>query len=114
MRRDVESSLFRRHPALRLVLSHAALGAGLGLAFACALVIVDAHGIGTLIRESESGLLAFILLAGGFMVTFGSMVAGGAVMLMGDSSGPGGGHRQRLRPSLAPVPVRARRSPPRA
>lgn len=111
MRRHVLSRFFRDHPAIRLVLGHAVLGAGLGLAFACALVIVDAHGIGTLIRESDSGLLAFALLAGGFMVTFGSMVAGGAVMLLDNGSGPGGGHRFKgPRRALVPIPVRARRS----
>lgn len=112
MRRHVLSQFFREHPAVRLVLGHATLGAGLGLGFACALVIVDAHGIGTLIRESDSGLLAFVLLAGGFMVTFGSMVAGGAVMLIDNGSGPGGGNRfRRSRRALVPVPVRARRRP---
>jgi hypothetical protein len=111
MRRHDPSRLFRDNPVLKLVLGHAALGAGFGLAFACALVIVDAHHIGTLIRESDSGLTAFLLLAGGFMVTFGSMVAGGALMLIDHGSGPGGGHRFKgPRRALVPVPVRVRRT----
>jgi hypothetical protein len=98
------------NPALRLVLKNAALGSLLGLGFAVALVACDAHGLGTLIRSSETGILAFVLLAGGFIVTFGSLVAGGAVMTIGaDERGPGGRGRGAV---LVPVPVRARRRAP--
>jgi hypothetical protein len=110
MRRRLED-LFRRNETLRLVLAHAGIGALLGLAFAVALVVLDAHGIGALILNSESGAVAFLLLAGGFMVTFGSLVAGSAVMLLprdGDDGhgGGGGGRRDRV---LVPIPVRSRR-----
>lgn len=104
--------LFKRNETLRLVLAHAAVGALLGLAFAVALIVVDAHGIGALIMNSESGAVAFILLAGGFMITFGSLVAGSAVMLLprdGDDGHGGGGGGRRERRVLVPVPVRARR-----
>lgn len=109
MRRSPNSP-WRRNPALRLVLKHAGLGALLGLAFAAALILVDAHGLGSLITSSDSGVVAFALLAGGFMVTFGSLVAGGAVMLIGgeDDDRPDRG----LGAVLVPVPVRARRRPP--
>jgi hypothetical protein len=108
MHQRPEASLFVRNPALRLVLGHALLGSLLGLAFAVALVATDAHGLGTLMRGSDTGVLAFLLLAGGFVVTFGSLVAGGAVMLLGEGSSGGGGLRGPA-PALVPIPVRARR-----
>ncbi|GGH08327.1 hypothetical protein GCM10007036_03760 [Alsobacter metallidurans] len=100
--------LMKRHPVLRLVLEHAAVGALLGLVFAVALLAFDAHGLRRLIAESDSGYVAFAMLAVGFMVTFGSLVAGGAIMSLpkGDDDGPGGGRRYRLQP----IPVRARSS----
>ena len=108
-----KQGLFDRNPALKLVLSHAALGALFGFVFSVVLVLLDAHGLGTLLRRSDSGFVAFVLLAGGFMVTFGSLVAGGAIMLLPedgddgqDGGGPGGHHRE----SLVPVRVRSRSS----
>lgn len=92
----------RDHRALRLVLQQSALGAALGLAFAGALVLVDAHGIGSLMARSDSGLVAFAMLAVGFMVTGGSLVAGGAIMLIG--SGEQRGDRpEGGMPVLVPV-----------
>ncbi len=97
----------REHRALRLVLQQSALGAALGLAFAGALVLVDAHGIGSLMVRSDSGLVAFAMLAVGFMVTGGSLVAGGAIMLIGSGEQrgdrPDGGM-----PVLVPVRVAGR------
>ena len=105
--------LFKRNETLRLVLAHAGVGALFGLAFAVTLVVIDAHGIGALIMNSDSGAVAFILLAGGFMITFGSLVAGSAVMLLphdgDDGHGGGGGGGRRERRVLVPIPVRARR-----
>ena len=94
-----EHGLFEKNPALKLVLSHAALGAGFGLAFSVVLVLVDAHGIGTLLHRSDSAVVAFVLLAGGFMITFGSLVAGSAIMLLPDDGddGHGGGRPGRHR-----------------
>ncbi|PSC04059.1 hypothetical protein SLNSH_15735 [Alsobacter soli] len=110
MPRRNNDSLLQRNPALRLVLGHAAVGALLGLAFAIALVWFDAHGLGRLMTDSDSGPAAFVLLAGGFMITFGSLVAGGAIMSLpkGDDDDRGGGRRYRYR--LSPIPVVARRS----
>ena len=109
MHRRADTSLFARNPALRLVLTQAALGSALGLAFAALLVIFDAHGVGTLIRESDIGIVAFVLLAGGFMVTFGSLVAGSAVMLLDDTTPRSGGLRDEAGLVRIPVRVRSRR-----
>jgi hypothetical protein len=110
MRRPAHTNPFLHNPALRLVVSHAILGSGLGLLFAALLVVLDAHGIGTLISESDIGPVAFVLLAGGFMVTFGSMMAGSAVMLIG-SPGEDGPGRPDMLPALVPARIRRRRPP---
>lgn len=94
---------------VRMVLTQAALGAALGLAFALALLLLDVHGLGGLIRSSETGPLAFLLLAGGFMVTGGSVVAGTAIMMLkSDDDDRDGGHFERDR-VLVPIPVRTGR-----
>jgi hypothetical protein len=100
-----------KHPTpqgvVRLVMTHSLFGAVLGVAFAGALVLVDAQGIGSLLMRSESGLVAFGLLAGGFAVTFGSLAAGTAIMMLDRGDGPdddGPGHGLRFEP----VPVRVR------
>ncbi|MFO1150093.1 MAG: hypothetical protein U1E62_17080 [Alsobacter sp.] len=111
MRRPAHNNPFLHNPALRLVVTHAVLGSGLGLLFSALLVVFDAHGLGTLIRESDIGPIAFVLLAGGFMVTFGSMVAGTAVMMIGGVAGEGGPGRPAMLPALVPVRVRRRRPP---
>jgi hypothetical protein len=106
-----EHGLFERNPALKLVLSHAALGSVFGLVFAVVLVLLDAHGLGTLLRRSDSAVVAFVLLAGGFMITFGSLVAGSAIMLLpddGDDGHGGGGPGRHRRESLLPIRVRSR------
>jgi hypothetical protein len=111
MRRSAHTNPFLQNPALRLVVTHAILGSGLGLLFAALLVVFDAHGLGTLISESDIGPVAFILLAGGFMVTFGSMVAGTAIMMIGGATGENGPGRPDMLPALVPVRVRRRRPP---
>ncbi len=110
MRRD--ERFFQHNQVLKLVLGHAAFGALLGLLFTVFLVLLDAHGLGTLLRRSDSAVVAFVLLAGGFMITFGSLVAGSAVMMMSSDhdDGPGGGGGGGRR---SPVPVRVRSRPPR-
>lgn len=101
-----------RHPTprqglVRLVLVNSIAGSIMGVVFAAALVLVDAQGIGGLIRASDSALLAFLLLAGGFAITFGSLTAGTAVMLLAgrDDGGPDDG-LPGLRAELVPVRVK--------
>lgn len=96
-------------PTLRLVLTHALFGAALGLCFTVALVVMDVHGLASLLHASESGLIGFALLAGGFMVTCGSLAAGTALMTIprSDDDDFDGGHREEMH--LQPIPIRVRR-----
>jgi hypothetical protein len=98
---------------VRMLLVQAGCGALLGLAFAITLAALDVHGIGALIGGSDEGVMTFLVLAAGFMVTGGSVVAGTAVMTMRDDDDDrDGGHAARHA-----IPVRvsvgsARRSSP--
>lgn len=96
-------------PTFRLVLTHALFGAGLGLCFTVGLVLMDAHGLASLLQYSDSGFVGFALLAGGFMITCGSLAAGTALMMIprGDDDDYNDGDRQEL--ELQPIPVRVRR-----
>ncbi|MCP8938605.1 hypothetical protein NK718_08780 [Alsobacter sp. SYSU M60028] len=107
MRPGSLSAAWSRNPALRLVVTQAGLGAALGFAFALSIVALDVHGVGRLMLRSDSGLVAFALMAGGFMVTFGSLVAGGAIMLVGARDDEGRPRRGRV-VGLIPARVHAR------
>lgn len=114
MRGTTSSPLYDGNPALRLVVTNALTGSWLGLAFAVALVLLDTAGLGRLIANSDSGPVAFLLLAGGFVVTFGSMVAGSAVMMLDASDDDATGRRDKrpvLDAALAPARVRRPRQP---
>jgi hypothetical protein len=117
MTHDLDRTGVRGHRVVRLVLMNSMLGAGLGLAFALALLMLNSQGLGRLLLGSDTGLLAFALLASGFMVTFGSVAAGTAVMQIGRDdrrAGPrddgGAAPRGRFARAPAPIPVRARAS----
>jgi hypothetical protein len=114
---DLDRTGIHGNRVVRLVLVNALLGAVLGLAFALALLMLNSQGLGRLLLGSDAGLLAFALLASGFMVTFGSVAAGTAVMQIGRDdrrAGPRGdggpGPRGRFARNLAPIPVRVRAS----
>lgn len=95
-------------PTLRLVLTHALFGAVLGLLLSVGLVFVDAHGLGTLLRGSDSGLVGFALLAGGFMITCGSLAAGTALMMVPRSDDDDHDDGEVSELVLRPIPVRTR------
>jgi hypothetical protein len=101
--------LLREQPILRLLAINLAIGAALGLGFVATLVSMDLHGIGRLIRGSEDPIAALALLTGGFVVTFASVVAGGAIMLLpSEHSGTGRGTPRQAaatpgKPVLVPV-----------
>ncbi len=107
------------NPILRLVFVHSLFGASAGLAFALALVVLNAHGLGRLLLGSDAGLVGFVLLASGFMVTFASVAAGTAIMQIGPDSTERSGPRgpSALPPSerlaLVRIPLRAASGRPR-
>ncbi len=97
-----------RDPLNRLLLINLLSGALIGLIFVGGLLAVDAYGLRGLMMRDADGLLAFVLLCGGFIVTAASVVAGSAVMMHKGGAGDddddhhGGGRR------LEPVKVRVR------
>lgn len=50
----------------RFLMANAAAGIVLGFIVAAAIILLDMHGIGTLLRASDQGLVAASLLAAGF------------------------------------------------
>lgn len=101
---------------VRFLLRHAAIGIGVAVVFLAALLAFDVAHLGTLVRESPSGLVAVAALAMALGITFGSVQMGFAVMLLGAAGeGPEGGTRApRGHPPRAPglrlQPVRVRGS----
>jgi hypothetical protein len=80
-----------------------------GAAFASLALYFDVGRLWTLISRSASPAPALLLLYGSFMITFGSVVCGTAIMLLPDDDDPPpprGGKRERIRIG-GPVPVRA-------
>ncbi|CUU41289.1 hypothetical protein BVIRIDIS_02780 [Blastochloris viridis] len=79
------------------------------MALVAALVAVDAHGLGTLVMQSEAPLLPLAVLTFGFVVTLSSVAMGAAVMLLPTGSGgDGGAARRPVDGELIPVRVAAR------
>lgn len=94
-------------PLFRLL----AINLGIGLAAATLMVgglmILNPYRLRDLILADASGGATFILLAFGFVVTFGSAAMGAAIMAVGRRPRPPqGGLRGPARTSLAPVEAR--------
>jgi len=96
---------------IKIILRNAAIGFGIAAIFVTALLISDTGGVGTLVANSESGLLAVALLTFFTGLTFGSAQIG-FVIMSGDWSDKDKGRGQRLKlappPLLRPVPVPAK------
>lgn len=73
----------KRHPTelVRFVLLHMVIGAMLGVATACALLITNAAGLRSLILGSEDVLTPLFMLIAGFAITIGGLYVASAVML---------------------------------
>lgn len=76
----------------------------------CGLLTINPHGLRDLILNDRSGGAAIGLLLFGFVVTFGSVAMGTAIMMLGKDKTDkrGGGKLKAL-----PAPARALRSPSR-
>lgn len=97
----------RRNPLLSMLAVNALWGGVLGVAFVVGVIALDLGHLRKLLTFSPDGVIALGLLIIGSIVTFASVVMGGAVMMMGrrDDRGPRGGKRERL--LLIPVRVTA-------
>jgi ABC-type uncharacterized transport system permease subunit len=69
---------------LRYVLPHLLAGCLAGLAAAGGIVATDLGSLRELMAQSDHGWLAGVLLAFGFVVTFGSAAVGRAIIELGD------------------------------
>lgn len=67
-------------PLVRFILVHTAIGAMAGVAGVAAVVSADALGVGRLIASTSNPWVPVLLLLNGFMVTFGGLSAGAALM----------------------------------
>lgn len=83
---------------IRYLLTHAAIGATAGVCFSALLVCLDVAGLWHLVVETEDGPLAGGIMTMFFVITFGSVQMGRAVMSLterpdddDDKGGPDGG-----------------------
>ena len=70
-------------PIVRDMLLPGLAGCCAGLVAAGGLVWLDVGHLGTLMRGAPDGWIAGLLLAAGFMITFGSVAIGAAIMDLG-------------------------------
>jgi len=97
-------------PLLRLLAINCAAGIAIALLALGGLLMTDAP-LRVLILRDQSPFVALALLGGGFIVTFGSVVMGTAIMRLGGEQGspPASGTGRRRRGGNAPsahvVPV---------
>ncbi len=69
-----------RDPVVRMIVTHWALGAGLGALAAAGVLLLNVGNVRTLLVQSDIEWAGTLLLFMGFMVTFGSVVSATAVM----------------------------------
>lgn len=101
-----------RHPLFRLLAINLAIGVGAAVMTVSGLVYFNVHGLGELVRNSDSGYIAIGLLLGGFIITFGGTAMGVAIMTMprddDDDDKGGGGRSPEYDIHHEPVYARAR------
>ncbi|MCB2093517.1 MAG: hypothetical protein KDE11_03850 [Rhodobacteraceae bacterium] len=84
-------------PALvRLYIRHVAIGYALGLVFTGLLLWLDIGGLWHLIRATEGGAIAGLMLVIFNGIVFSGVQFGYAIMRMGKSGMSGGGRRVRV------------------
>jgi hypothetical protein len=106
---------FPRDRLVRFVLLNVALGMLVGAMFATMALYFDVARLWSLISRSSSPAPALALLYVSFMVTFGSVVCGTAIMLLprdDDPPPPKGGKRERVKIG-GPAPIRVAAGRPR-
>lgn len=101
----------RKEPLLAFLVVNGMWGGLLGLAFAVGAVALNLGHLRDLITFSTDGAIAMGMLTVGCVVTFASVVMGGAVMLLErEDQKPASGHKalRELIPVRVAVKVRAR------
>ena len=84
-------------PALvRLYIRHVALGFALGMAFTALILWLNIGNLWHLVRATEGGIIAVLMLVIFNGIVFSGVQFGYAVMRMGKSEKPGGGRWVRV------------------
>ncbi len=84
----VEKTRADTKTALRFMAANLAAGVGFGLALCAAIVSGLITNIGPLVRTVDGGAIAVVMLAAGFIITWGSAAVGTALFLA--ARGPSG------------------------
>ena len=92
-----------REPLLRLLAMNLAIGVSAAVLLLCGLLLLNPQGLRDLIVSDRSPLMALSLLLFGFVVTFGSVAMGTAVMALGRTDSGGGVPKPVPLPASAPV-----------
>lgn len=93
---------------LRFLALHLAIGVSVAVMVVAGLILTDAHSLGRLIWQDRDPVVAVVVLLFGFVITFGSVAMGAAIM--GLPYGEGGGAKGRRVSSRAagePIPAQA-------
>lgn len=94
---------------IRYLLKHAAIGTVVGLIFVALVLAFDIAGLRHLVANTQGGFVALTVMSVFFVITFGSVQMGIAVMRLGadDTDTDGGGPRQGAPVAgVEPLPVR--------
>jgi hypothetical protein len=75
--------VIRHHPLLQLLAVNLAFGVAIAVMAVGGLLILDAHGLRSLILRDQSPVVALSLILFGFIISFGSWVMGTAIMRIG-------------------------------
>lgn len=81
-------TLLRQHALLRLLALNVLIGIGVAVLAVGGLLALDSHGLRHLIVADASPVLPVMLLLFGFVVTFGSVAMGAAIMGLGKGELP--------------------------
>ncbi len=108
--------MLARFPLFRLLLINLAIGIAAAFLLFGGLLLLNPHRLRDLIFSDTTPGTALALLLFGFVVTFGSVAMGSAIMTIGRDNGTNGGGRRvgrsrlafRPKPARAPAPVPGR------
>lgn len=106
--------IFHKQPILRLFVINGAMGAGLGVFLASALVYGDVNGLHGIMAQSVGVIAGWALLSYAFACTFAGLAMATAIMLHWDrdeKNGSGGGLSIPADSRLQRVPAYARVRP---